>query len=348
GSETFELDVEPSMTVLELKEKCKERAGVEADKQRLIFRGRIVKDPETLESLKIEAGNTIHLVRSLPKTTATSAQNTSNPPSATPGKSATFSENTTPVPGSAPNMPGMGGMPFMPGMGGMPGMEGMGAMPGMGGNSFADGFGFQGTGMPDINPQAAAALLNSPMMEQVMQQIRDNPQLLRTMVESNPFLQSMMSQNQMFNNMINNPEMVRTMMQPGMLQAGLQMHQAMQQQQQRGGTMPGGFPMGMMGQMSPSTPMAPTTTATRPPREMYASQLQTLQEMGFLDTDENIAALTACGGDISAAISRLLQDLYSLSWGVSTEMNVLVVFRSVEMRHVMRLPYTLMQVMRKT
>lgn len=46
---------------------------------------------------------------------------------------------------------------------------------------------------------------------------------------------------------------------------------------------------------------------TRPAEERYAFQLQTLQEMGFTNSDENLSALNSTGGDISAAITRLLE-----------------------------------------
>lgn len=82
GGETFEVEAEESNTVLELKEKCVEKAGVTPDKQRLIFKGRIVKDTETLESLKVEEGNTIHLVRSGYKPPNSSTpSSTASPPS---------------------------------------------------------------------------------------------------------------------------------------------------------------------------------------------------------------------------------------------------------------------------
>uniref|UniRef100_M1BLY6 Ubiquitin protein 2 n=1 Tax=Solanum tuberosum TaxID=4113 RepID=M1BLY6_SOLTU len=46
-----------------------------------------------------------------------------------------------------------------------------------------------------------------------------------------------------------------------------------------------------------------------PPEELYATQLTQLQEMGFFDTQENIRALTASGGNVHAAVERLLGNL---------------------------------------
>jgi UBA/TS-N domain len=43
-----------------------------------------------------------------------------------------------------------------------------------------------------------------------------------------------------------------------------------------------------------------------PPEELYATQLIQLQEMGFIDTQENIRALIATSGNVHAAVERLL------------------------------------------
>ena len=43
-----------------------------------------------------------------------------------------------------------------------------------------------------------------------------------------------------------------------------------------------------------------------PPEQLYATQLSQLQEMGFIDTQENIGALIATAGNVNAAVERLL------------------------------------------
>lgn len=55
-----------STTVLDLKEKLSssEHADTPADRQRLIYSGRVLKDNETLATYKIKDGHTIHLVKS--------------------------------------------------------------------------------------------------------------------------------------------------------------------------------------------------------------------------------------------------------------------------------------------
>jgi ubiquilin len=54
-----------TMTVLDLKQKlsASEYADIPPDRQRLIYSGRVLKDPDALSSYKIKEGNTVHLVK---------------------------------------------------------------------------------------------------------------------------------------------------------------------------------------------------------------------------------------------------------------------------------------------
>lgn len=45
---------------------------------------------------------------------------------------------------------------------------------------------------------------------------------------------------------------------------------------------------------------------SRPPEERYATQLQTLRDMGFVDGQANLRALLMSGGSVEGAISILL------------------------------------------
>jgi ubiquilin len=42
------------------------------------------------------------------------------------------------------------------------------------------------------------------------------------------------------------------------------------------------------------------------PAARFASQISQLCDMGFLDTDANLRALIATGGNVNAAVERLL------------------------------------------
>ena len=55
---------------------------------------------------------------------------------------------------------------------------------------------------------------------------------------------------------------------------------------------------------------------SQPPEQRFASQLDQLASMGFVDRQANIQALIATFGDVNAAVERLLQSRQqnSLSW----------------------------------
>ena len=61
----YTLQVPLSMSVSELKEKlsAEDYANLPVDRQRLIYSGRVLKDPDTLDSYKIKEGHTVHLVK---------------------------------------------------------------------------------------------------------------------------------------------------------------------------------------------------------------------------------------------------------------------------------------------
>lgn len=86
-------------------------------------------------------------------------------------------------------------------------------------------------------------------------------------------------------------------------------------QQLLGGMGGGGFG-GFGGMGGPGGPGSPPAQAaapqdSRPPEERYASQLEQLGEMGFINPQANIRALQACGGNVQAAIEFILN---SQSW----------------------------------
>lgn len=59
----FVITIEPSKTILDLKEAIAAQTDVPADRQRLIFSGRVLKDNDLLSDYKVADGNTIHMVK---------------------------------------------------------------------------------------------------------------------------------------------------------------------------------------------------------------------------------------------------------------------------------------------
>ncbi|CAN8063041.1 unnamed protein product [Agarophyton chilense] len=191
----FEMEISDfSETVAQFKTRLEPISGIPANAQRLIFRGHILKDSQTFQDISskhgLENGHSMHLVRhqaarsSAPSQPA-QAQTASNPPSATP--------RTNGSAGTAPPMNNMD--PF-----------GMGS------------FGLGGMGLGDMgqmqerlmrNPEQMQALLNSPMMESIM----NNPEFARQMMMTNPQMRELMERNPEVAHVFNDPSTFRQMMQ---------------------------------------------------------------------------------------------------------------------------------------
>jgi ubiquilin len=339
----LQITISTDKTVLDLKQAIAEKSDVEADRQRLIYSGRVLKDEDLLSVYKIQSTHTIHMV----KGTARSAESTSQ---------------------AAQPLPTMqtGQNPLDP-LTQLNSHQGYGAMASL--NPFAD------MGLNQNDPNMLQTMMNSPQFLQQMTSLMSNPAILDQIIASNPQLAAMgpqvreVFQSERFRELMSNPEQLQSMFQlSSMLQGGnspfggagmfggmgggagafpapgvpnsaatgtRNTTQATDTNPSSAGTGtrgpggPGGLPDvdpaflqsllggglggaggfgglggGFGGLGSPTTPAAPADS--RPPEERFEQQLQQLQEMGFVNAQQNIRALMATGGNVHSAIEYIL------------------------------------------
>jgi len=73
GGTDFSLNLAPSTTIAQVKILAKHKCGIPPDVMKIVCKGRIPKNEETLEALKVETGSTMRLVKSAASTTAAPA-----------------------------------------------------------------------------------------------------------------------------------------------------------------------------------------------------------------------------------------------------------------------------------
>ncbi|CRG90859.1 Deubiquitination-protection protein dph1 [Talaromyces islandicus] len=203
----YTLTLPDSTTVSDLKTKLStsEYADTPAERQRLIYSGRVLKDNETLATYKIKDGHTIHLVKSAasnqrPNTTAQSSS------------SASGTTGSPSVPGVPSNIAaGTGNNPLA----GLTGARyaGFAQLPGAG------MFGPDGGMGPPPDPDAMLNMLENPQIQATMNEALQNPALIDMMIQQNPMLRDMgpgvrqMMQSPEFRRMLTDPATIRQMAQ---------------------------------------------------------------------------------------------------------------------------------------
>ncbi|XP_069481977.1 ubiquilin-1 isoform X2 [Ambystoma mexicanum] len=195
------------------------------------------------------------------------------------------------------------------------------------------------------NPQLMQNMLSAPYMRSMMQSLSQNPDLAAQMMLNNPLfagnpqLQDQMRQQlPVFLQQMQSPETLSAMSNPRAMQALLQIQQGLQTLATEAPTLiPGVSPglAGAGGSPGPAVPSPVPTESTPPPSGIsepghqqfvqqmlqalagansqlqnpevrFQQQLEQLSSMGFLNREANLQALIASGGDLNAAIERLL------------------------------------------
>ncbi|KAI9893842.1 MAG: hypothetical protein M1814_005395 [Vezdaea aestivalis] len=231
-----------STTVIDLKTKLatSEYADIPADRQRLIYSGRVLKDADALSVYKVKDGNTIHLVKG-------AASNQRQNPSGQASGSTTAGG----APGNVPTniAAGTGNNPLA----GLTGARYAGHVQLPGAGLFGpDG----GMGAPP-DPDQMINMLSDPNVQATMNEALQNPQVIDMIMQQQPMLRNNPEMRRVFES----PEFRRMMTDPQMLRQVTQMQRAMGMDGAAGGTGTGtgAFP-------------APGVTNTTPAAEGGAGQ----------------------------------------------------------------------------
>ncbi|GMM57000.1 ubiquitin domain-containing protein [Maudiozyma humilis] len=202
AQDNWEVPIEATATIAELKKAIAGVSSVPEDAQRLIYSGKILKDPETIESYKIQDGHSIHMVKSgLHKKSAGSAAApaAAGAPAATP---------------AAPSMAAGQTGGFNP-LNDLTSARYAGYL----GMPSASTFGPDGGINSAPDQEELLHMMENPVVQSQMNEMLSNPQMIDFMIQSNPQLQALgpqareMLQSPMFRQMLTNPDMIRQSMQ---------------------------------------------------------------------------------------------------------------------------------------
>ncbi|XP_077220502.1 ubiquitin domain-containing protein DSK2a-like isoform X2 [Tasmannia lanceolata] len=171
---------------------------VPAEQQRLIYKGRILKDDQSLESYGLQSDHTVHLVRGVAPSPLPNTANAANVggPNSTPGVASGVGSNDGGTLGGL----GLGGSLF-PGLG-LNGLGGSGAP------------GLFGSGLPEFeqvqqqltqNPNIMREIMNMPAIQNLM----NNPDLMRNLIMANPQMREIIDRNPDLAHMLNDPSTLR-------------------------------------------------------------------------------------------------------------------------------------------
>ncbi|XP_041997968.1 ubiquitin domain-containing protein DSK2b-like isoform X1 [Salvia splendens] len=196
----FSVKTNLESTVAEFKGVLAQNCDVPADQQRLIYKGRILKDDQTLVSYGLQADHTIHMVRG----SAPAAAPSPAPVPTGPGNTTTTPAATQ---GGGPNPGGTGlagtGASLFPGLG----------LGGLGGTGGASG-GLFGAGLPEFEQVQQQLTQNPNMMRDIMnmpaiQSLMNNPEIMRSLIMSNPQMREIIDRNPELAHILNDPSVLR-------------------------------------------------------------------------------------------------------------------------------------------
>ncbi|KAL2869806.1 ubiquitin domain-containing protein DSK2 [Aspergillus lucknowensis] len=209
----FILTLPLSTPVSDLKERLSspEYADTPAERQRLIYSGRVLKDNDTLATYKIKDGHTIHLVKSAASNPRPPAPTQSTSAAAT--ATATSNQAATGVPTNL--AAGTGNNPLA----GLTGARyaGFAQLPGAG------MFGPDGGMGPPPDADSMLQMLENPQFQSAINEALQNPAMIDMMIQQNPLLRDAPGARQM----LQSPEFRRMLTDPNSLRHMIQLQRAM-------------------------------------------------------------------------------------------------------------------------
>ncbi|KAI0728429.1 hypothetical protein C8Q72DRAFT_885417 [Fomitopsis betulina] len=194
----LQITISTDKTVADLKQAIADKSDVPADRQRLIYSGRVLKDEEALSTYKIQSSHTIHMVKGAARNSAASSSQGGPPPQALPQMQA--------------------GQNVHDPLTQLNGHMGFGVMGGL--NPFAE------LGLNTNDPNLMQGMWSNPAFLQQMSTLMSNPAIVDQIIASNPQLAGMgpqvrqVFQSEQFRQMMANPESLRMMLQMSSLMRG--------------------------------------------------------------------------------------------------------------------------------
>lgn len=182
-----------------------------------------------------------------------------------------------------------------------------------------------GNGQQLPNMQMMSQMLNNPYIQTMMDQLLQDPNILQAMTQSNPYLQQISQSNPAAAALLQNPQIMReTMLQfqrnPNLLQhpflAPPPMATPPPSNPQSSNPNPNPNPNQSNLDFSSLLTQFQNTSVTPPPaptpfvndEQRYQFPLQSLQDMGFANRDQNLRILRATNGNVNRAVERLLEE----------------------------------------
>ncbi|KAG8901413.1 hypothetical protein FRB99_005324 [Tulasnella sp. 403] len=178
------ITIELEKTVKDLKAAIADKSNVEAERQRLIYSGRVLKDDDQLSTYKIQSNHTVHMVKGVART---------QPESSTPQRLPSMQTGQNPSdPLTILNTP-----------------MAHGALAGF--NPFAE------MGMNPNDPNMFTSFMDSPQAMEQMSAMMARPEVIEQLISMDPMLRNnpqmqQLFRSEQFRSMISNPEVLRNMM----------------------------------------------------------------------------------------------------------------------------------------